>query len=268
MPPTSEAYKDSGPYKDSWPYKDGWSPPPSRAYKTGGTESAKIIPGGRGGNGARSVEELPALPASPDDASETATGDEAGGEEEEARRPGQRVIRAVVEWALVIGGALLIAFLVKTFLVQAFWIPSPSMRETLVENDRVLVNKLADTLDDLHRGDVIVFKRPEDGNPEPQHTEGQIEDLIKRVVGLPGDELEARDGALFVNGQKLDEPYVSDNTPTNDMDEVTVPEGHVFVMGDNRTNSQDSRVFGPVPEDDIVGRAFLRVWPLSHIGRL
>ena len=174
--------------------------------------------------------------------------------------------RTVIEWLAVIGGALLVALLVKTFLIQAFWIPSPSMNPALNESDRVLVNKLAAGVSDLNRGDIIVFERP---NADGQGgAESGISDLIKRVVGLPGDTIEARDGVVYVNDQRLDEPYLDAGTATGDLDAFAVPEAHVFVMGDNRTNSQDSRIFGPVPDGNVIGRAFFRVYPLSDFGRL
>lgn len=174
--------------------------------------------------------------------------------------------RTVVEWLAVIGGALLVALLVKTFLVQAFWIPSPSMNPTLNEGDRVLVNKLADGVSEINRGDIIVFERPNaDGQSGP---ESGINDLIKRVIGLPGDTIEARNGVVYVNDQRLDEPYLDAGMATGDLQTFTVPDAHVFVMGDNRTNSQDSRTFGPVPDGNVIGRAFFRVYPLGDFGRL
>lgn len=256
-----------------------WSPPSSGAYKSDGVESVRVISGEeqafRGeGNGAEPADVIGE--ADDGDAAEAQLAphdlppDEGNGEEKAQGSPARRAARAAVEWAAVIGGALLVAFVVKTFLVQAFWIPSPSMAETLVKGDRVLVNKLADDVTEIHRGDVVVFKRPEDGSAG--HQEGQIEDLIKRVVGLPGDVVESRDGVVYVNDRRLDEPYLEPGLRTEvngqDMEPVTVPEGHVLVMGDNRVNSHDSRAFGPVPGDNIVGRAFLRVWPLSHFGQL
>lgn len=228
-------------------------------------ESVTVVAGdGGNGEGTDATAERDATA----DQVEAATPPEHEDHEDEVDRGGGRArkaARTALEWLLVVGGALLVALVVKTFLVQAFWIPSPSMRDSLVEGDRVLVNKLADDISDIDRGDIIVFKRPENGNEG--HPEGEIQDLIKRVVGLPGDEVEARDGVVYVNDQRLDEPYVS-SSPTQSLDRQVVPEGNVFVMGDNRTNSHDSRYFGPVPEDNIVGRAFLRVWPISSFGRL
>lgn len=173
--------------------------------------------------------------------------------------------RNVAEWAVVIIGAILVALVVKTFLIQAFRIPSASMHPTLLEGDRVLVNKTSYRLHDVNRGDVVVFSRPKNLHAAP----GEPDDLIKRVIGLPGDTVQTRNGAVYVNGRALDEPYLAEGTQTLNIDDpVKVPKGHVWVMGDNRGDSQDSRVFGPIPEDTIVGRAFMIMWPPSRIGSL
>ncbi len=174
-------------------------------------------------------------------------------------RPAKGPLRNAVEWVAIIAAAVLVAFLVKTFLVQAFYIPSTSMLRTLEEDDRVLVNKLSYRLHDVNRGDIVVFKRA-------RGQEGAVKDLIKRVVALPGETVEGRDGAVYVDGEPLAEPYVS--SATQPFDRRTIPPGHVWVMGDNRTNSTDSRVFGSIPESRIVGRAFIRVWPVTGIGLL
>ncbi|MFM7062269.1 MAG: signal peptidase I [Actinomycetes bacterium] len=181
-------------------------------------------------------------------------------------RPGRRAARSIAEWALVVVGAVLAALLVKTFLFQAFRIPSESMVPTLQVGDRVLVNKLSYRLHDVRRGDVVVFSRP-DQLEDPTGVEP--EDLIKRVVAVGGDTVVARDGVLYVNNQPLTEPYVAQGAGTFRLDEpVTVPDGKVFVMGDNRENSQDSRYFGPIPTDSIVGRAFVRMFPFGRFGSL
>lgn len=171
-------------------------------------------------------------------------------------------VRNMVEWVAIVVGALVVALVVKTFLIQAFFIPSLSMYPTLDKGDRVLVNKLSYKLHDVHRGDLVVFERP------PGQPASEIKDLIKRVVGLPGDEIEARNGTVYVDGKKLDEPYLVDGVTTDNLPRQTVPDGEVFVMGDNRGDSADSRVFGPIDEDSIVGRAFIRVWPVPDIGLL
>lgn len=173
--------------------------------------------------------------------------------------------RNAVEWIVVVVGAVVVALLVKTFLVQAFRIPSESMDPTLQVGDRVLVNKLSYRLHDVNRGDVVVFTRP--GNlPEGPD---QPDDLIKRVVGLPGETVQAKDGKVYVDGRPLDEPYLPAGTRTENLENpVKVPAGEVLVLGDNRSNSADGRVFGPIPEDTIIGRAFVIVWPLSRFGGL
>ena len=165
-------------------------------------------------------------------------------------------VRNAIEWVVIIAGALLVAFLVKTFLIQAFYIPSGSMLPTLQEQDRVLVNKLSYDLHGVNRGDIVVFESPQ--------AEGEIRDLIKRVIGLPGETVEARDGRILIDGQPIVEDYLGPGITTGPLEPQTVPAGHYFVMGDNRGNSKDSRFFGPIPESVIVGRAFVKVWPLNH----
>ena len=189
--------------------------------------------------------------------------------------------------------ALLISVLIKTFLVQAFYIPSGSMENTLLVNDRVLVNKLADKPDEIHRGDVVVFRDPGGwlNGPEVVDRGGVLgavrdalvfvglapaageEDLIKRVIGVGGDTVEAdKNGVLKVNGVPLAEKgylYPRDSSSLSRF-KVTVPEGELWVMGDHRSVSEDSRAHsnqpgdGFVPVDDVIGRAFTIVWPLDR----
>ena len=188
--------------------------------------------------------------------------DDPPGEASAARKNKDGGIRNAVEWVVIIGGAFLVAFVVKTFLIQAFFIPSGSMLPTLHEDDRVLVNKLSYDLHAVNRGDLVVFERPEG------EAAGQIKDLIKRVVGLPGERIEQRDGDVYIDGDLLEEPYLETETETTNLEPQTVPDGHVFVMGDNRDDSMDSRVFHAIDEDLIVGRAFVRVWPLPDLALL
>ena len=166
----------------------------------------------------------------------------------------------VLEFLVILLVSFVLVFgFVRPFVVEAFWIPSASMVPTLKYGDRVLVNKFIYRFTEPQRGDVIVFKS----------VEGNDEDLIKRVVGVPGDEISVRGGRLFVNGEPQKEPYVNKNYPDRSFyAPTTVPKDHVFAMGDNRANSQDSRIFGPVPEENIEGEAFLRFWPPDRIGGL
>ena len=166
----------------------------------------------------------------------------------------------VLEFLIILLVSFVLVFgFVRPFVVEAFWIPSASMVPTLKYGDRVLVNKFIYRFTEPQRGDVIVFKS----------VEGDGQDLIKRVVGVPGDEIAVRGGKLFVNGEPQREPYVNKKYPDRSFyAPTTVPKDHVFAMGDNRANSQDSRIFGPVPEKNIEGEAFLRFWPPDRIGGL
>ena len=166
----------------------------------------------------------------------------------------------VLEFLIILLVSFVLVFgFVRPFVVEAFWIPSASMVPTLKYGDRVLVNKFIYRFTEPQRGDVIVFKS----------VEGDGQDLIKRVVGVPGDEIAVRGGKLFVNGEPQREPYVNKKYPDRSFyAPTTVPKDHVFAMGDNRANSQDSRVFGPVPKENIEGEAFLRFWPPDRIGGL
>jgi signal peptidase I len=184
------------------------------------------------------------------------------------------------EIPLLIGLAILIAFLVKTFVAQAFYIPSGSMIPQLQVGDRVVVSKLAYDVHDPRRGDIVVFDAPPRA-PGLQPTDkgsgvGRLvrdvfeaigvlqpstEEYIKRVIALPGETVSGKNGHVFVNDQELVEPYLPVGDVTADFPPVVVPKGDLWVMGDNRTNSSDSRVFGPIRENTVVGRAILRVWP-------
>jgi signal peptidase I len=170
--------------------------------------------------------------------------------------------RSIVEWVLVVGGALAVALIIRAFFLAAFYIPSESMVPTLQKGDRVLVNKLSYKLHGVHRGDVVVFSRP------PNEPDNGISDLIKRVIALPGETLEVKDCKVYINGQPLQESYVKDWNRTCTFPAQKIPANEVFVMGDNRDDSQDSRYFGPISEHLIVGRAFVIVWPLTHLGWL
>jgi signal peptidase I len=169
--------------------------------------------------------------------------------------------KSILEWVLVLGVALGVALVLRAFVVQTFYIPSPSMVPTLQVDDRVIVNKLSYRLHPVHRKDLVVFTTP-------PTVDKKFKDLVKRVIGLPGDRIEGRDGKVYINGQPLNEPYLADGTITRDFGPFAVPAGQYYVMGDNRGNSEDSRVFGPIPKSTIVGRAFLRIWPLNRFGFL
>jgi len=169
--------------------------------------------------------------------------------------------RAFVDWVVVIAVALLVAFVVRGFVLAHFVVDGSSMYSTLETGDRVFVNKLSYRLHDPNRGDVVVLH---------QISGASERDLIKRVIGLPGETVEVRNCAVLIDGRILNEPYLDPEVVTSTdcggdyTLDGTVPTDHVFVMGDNRGGSQDSRVLGPISEDDLVGRAFVVFWPRSH----
>ncbi len=165
----------------------------------------------------------------------------------------------------MIAGAVLVALLIRNFAVQSYRIPSESMMPTLAVGDRVLVNRLSYDIHDVNRGDVIVFRRPATSPAAP----GEPADLIKRVVGLPGETIVATDGMVYVDDKLLNEPYLPDGETTLNLDEpVEVPDDQLFVMGDNRANSEDSRFIGTIPIESVVGRAFAIIWPINRISGL
>jgi len=201
---------------------------------------------------------------------------EPGGRSKRSDR-GRKTRRTIIEWTILIGSALLIAILIKTFLFQAFYIPSESMKPTLNVGDRVLVNKVSYRLHDVNRGDIVVFETP----PKAKDANGEIKDLVKRVIALPGESFSTRNGGVLINGRPLKEPYLQKGVQTcapntapscsngeGDIPATKIPAGDILVLGDNRPASKDSRFFGPIKESSIVGRVFLRIWPLNDLGFL
>lgn len=220
----------------------------------------------------------------------------------EAKQPMRRVLRGIAELPILIIVAFLIAVLIKTFLVQAFFIPSGSMLPTLRVGDRVLVEKVSYFVGEPARGQVVVFARSVFGAKResvPWYRDvqnylrellglptGQEEDYIKRIVAVGGDSIRYAGSPrqLFVNGESVEEDYIQNGVDRQSetltradcrglkmapaQDGCRVPAGKVFVMGDNRVNSQDSRIIGPIDEDKIIGRAFLIIWPPDDFGTL
>ena len=186
-------------------------------------------------------------------------------------------MKAYVELPLLLLAAIVVTLIVKALLAQAFYIPTGSMEPQLHVNDRVVVSRTAYRLHDPNRGDIVVFPSP---TAEPERhglVDGVVDDvldalavgdrgddeLIKRVIGLPGERISAEGGVVLIDGRRLSEPYLPGRVRTDDFGPIEVPEGHVFVMGDNRGNSHDSRFsdIGTIDIDDLVGRAIARVWP-------
>jgi signal peptidase I len=206
------------------------------------------------------------------------------------KRTSNPIVRFLGEMPGLIIMSLILAILIKTFLIQAFYIPSGSMEDTLKINDRVLVTKVPYYFHDPQRGDVIVFSQPD---PAKQVHRGAIDgffhwlvqgigiqppdnqDFIKRVIGVPGDTVWAEHDKVYVNGKVLNEPYVKGST--SNFDKVKVPPDMYFVLGDNREQSEDSRYglgviadpktnpgVGFIPRENIIGKAWIIVWPKSH----
>jgi signal peptidase I len=166
---------------------------------------------------------------------------------------------------------LIIFLVIQTFVAQPYKVQQQSMEHTLEPDQYVLVDKLTPRFDTYKRGDIVVFSPPadwvqDDGTP-----------FIKRVIGLGGDTVEIRDGSVFINGTKINEPYIYTDVPggkpqpttvSGDQNRWVIPAGELFLMGDHRMNSADSRAFGPVQVDHVIGRAWLRYWPLNVFGIL
>jgi signal peptidase I len=200
--------------------------------------------------------------------------------DESSTRPRRRSFWAELPGLLLT--ALVIAVVIKTFLVQPFWIPSESMLPTIEVNDRVMVNKLAFNWGEPERGDIVVFRDPAEPRVEESIPEVVVrsvleavgirtrgrDDLIKRVIGLPGETVVIVENHVMIDGSPLSEPYLSLDVIMAGEGPFVVGFGEVFVMGDNRQFSFDSRRFGSIPYDDLIGRAFITIWPISNFGSL
>jgi signal peptidase I len=178
--------------------------------------------------------------------------------------------------------ALVVAVLIKTFIVQPFYIPSGSMIPTLMVDDRVMVSKLNYLWGDPQRGDVVVFENPYAPEIEESIPERVVratlealgirtsanDDLIKRIVALGGETVEITANQVVIDGVPLDEPYLRNGFVMSEFGPRTLSADELFVLGDNRNESSDGRVFGPVPRDEVIGKAIFRIWPLDRLGTL
>ena len=186
-----------------------------------------------------------------------------------------RSVRVALDWVFTIAGAVVIVFALKAWVVNPYRIPSSSMEPTLHcarpadgckarYRDRVLANRFIYRFRDPKRGEIVVFKTP----PEAQLRCGEGGTFVKRLIGLPGDRISERDGIVYINGTRLDEPYITpaqrDHDPPRSW--ARVPAGDYFFMGDNRGASCDSRVWGPVPRKNLIGEVFFVYWPPNRIG--
>jgi signal peptidase I len=199
--------------------------------------------------------------------------DTAHGDQDEQRDEQQSSSRWLIELVGVVLVAVLVAFLLRTFVVATYSIPSGSMEPTLKIGDRIVVNKLSYHLHGVDRGNIVVFSTP----PAENCAGPPVSDLVKRVIGLPGEIITLNDGHVLINGHILAEPYL----PPSARDDTypgpgnagyslhhafRIPAGDVYVMGDNRTESCDSRYWGPIAKSTIVGKVDMRIWPLARLG--
>jgi signal peptidase I len=211
--------------------------------------------------------------------------------EEEPKDAKSSVRQFFTELPVLIVIALAVALLIKAFVVQAFFIQMQSMEPTLHPSERVLVSKFSYRFGDPERGDVVILHDP--GSPCRQNApscdrsfgartanfvkelfglpQGDDKDLVKRIVGLPGEELSMQDGNLYINGELVELPSTSEEGPQlddTDVEAMMIPDDSYYVLGDNRDESSDSRAFGPVPRRDLIGRAFVLIWPVTRFGGL
>lgn len=203
------------------------------------------------------------------------------------RPPAAGVLRGLAEIPIIVGLAVAIVVVLRAVVVQPFYIPSASMVPQLRINDKILVSRVSYRLHGIHRGDLIVFSEPPGAKlegPVSAHTGGvsglwhsvgerlglvpRTDELVKRVIALPGETVEGHDNHVFVDHRLLVEPYLPPDVVTSDFAPQTVPKGMLWVMGDNRQDSEDSRYFGVIRQSTVVGRAILRIWPLTHFAFL
>ena len=161
----------------------------------------------------------------------------------------------IIEALEVIVIAVVMAFVLKAFVVEMYWVPSESMVPTIVVKDHVMVTKFNYWLRDPERGEIIVFESPVEKN----------KNLIKRLIGVPGDTIEFKDNVLYINGQQIEEDYLSDEVYTADYGPTTVPDDMYFMCGDNRQSSWDSRSWGFVSKEQLIGKGVAIYWPLKHL---
>lgn len=193
---------------------------------------------------------------------EPVTGIDDTGAPKEKREQKGGLVDEVIEWAKSIVIALMLALIIKSFFVQAYMIPTSSMEPTIMPRDRVFGNRFVYRLKHPQHGDIIAFEPPD---ILKESGRGKATSLLKRVVAVGGDTVAVRDGILYLNGIPLDEPYIK-AMPRKDYPLRRIPEGYLFMMGDNRNNSLDSRVWGLLPEENIQAKAFFRFWPPARIG--
>lgn len=179
-----------------------------------------------------------------------------------SKKPRSRA-RTLGEWLIIIIAAVSISFVIRSYAFQTFYIPSASMEPTLQIGDRIIVDKLSVDFGTINRGDIVVFKAP-----PAEHCGVPVSDLVKRVIGIPGDHLTSKGNTIYVNNHPLKEAWTHTEPLGPPIGNVTVKKNQYFMMGDYHSDSCDSRSWGTVPRSDIIGKAFIRIWPLSRLGFL
>jgi signal peptidase I len=183
-------------------------------------------------------------------------------DEAPAHKPPKSRRRGFIEWIIVLIAAVGLSFLVRTFVFQEYFVPSSSMTPTLDIGDRILVNKLSVDFGTVNIGDIVVFKAPPNVK---KICSDDVADLVKRVIGLPGDHLYSSGNTIYVNGKPLDQKWtVYKAMGPVPIKPITLKKNMYFMMGDDHAGSCDSRYWGPVPRSDLIGKVFMKVWPLSH----
>ena len=171
----------------------------------------------------------------------------------------RKLWREVLEWALLLLLAWVVSSLVRWYVIDTRIVPTGSMIPTIQLQDRLIVDKLFFKFNEFERGDIVVFQAPEKAN--------ESDDLVKRIIGLPGEKIEIVDGLVYINDQELYEPYILES-PNYMIEAFTIPEGYFYVLGDNSNISKDSHIWGVVAEENIFGRVLIRYWPLNSFGKL
>lgn len=171
--------------------------------------------------------------------------------------------RHVVEWASIVVVAVVVSLIVRAFFLQTFFVPSRSMEPTLWPGDRIVVDKLSVRFGTIHIGDIVVFRAPPGVR---SHCGDPVADLVKRVIGVPGDRLQTKGNTIYVDGHALNQKWsVWPTIGATPIMRFTVPKGQYFMMGDNHANSCDSRTWGTVPRSDIIGKVFIKIWPVTSL---
>lgn len=177
----------------------------------------------------------------------------------------RRRVHPAVEWLIVLVVAVSVSLLIRAYAFQTYFIPSASMEPTLMIGDRIIVSKLSVEFGSIRIGDILVFKAP----PAVKTDCGDdVPDLVKRVIGLPGDHLKSVGNVIYVNDEPLKQTWTHNPDLGKPIGHVTVPANHYFMLGDNESDSCDSRYWGSIPRSDVIGKAFVRIWPLSRAGFL